>query len=115
VTQQPVPPGGQFVYEFVPKDAGTFWFHPHIRSSEEVERGLFGVLVVEDRAPPPYSREVVWVVDDWRLGPDGRDRPELQHAPRPGARRPLGNVVTVNGRRRGARRAARRSASGSGS
>jgi len=98
VTQQPVPPGGQFVYEFVPKDAGTFWFHPHIRSSEEVERGLFGVLVVEDRAPPPYTRDVVWVVDDWRLGPDGEIDPnfntphDLAHDGR------WGNVVTVNGR-----------------
>jgi FtsP/CotA-like multicopper oxidase with cupredoxin domain len=90
VTQEPVPPNGSFVYEFVPKDAGTFWFHPHIRSSEQVERGLFGVLVVEDREPPPYARDVVWVVDDWRLGPGRRDRPELQHAARPRPRRPLG-------------------------
>jgi FtsP/CotA-like multicopper oxidase with cupredoxin domain len=98
VTQPPVPPGGRFVYEFVPKDPGTFWFHPHIRSSEQVERGLFGVLVVEDREPPPYSRDVVWVVDDWRLGADGEIDPhfntphDLAHDGR------WGNVVTVNGR-----------------
>ena len=49
VTQPPVEPGGTFVYEFTPKDAGTFWFHPHVRSSEQVERGLYGVLIVEDR------------------------------------------------------------------
>ncbi|HHH31414.1 MAG TPA: hypothetical protein ENK57_24125, partial [Polyangiaceae bacterium] len=46
VTQDPVPPGGDFTYRFTPKDAGTFWFHPHIRTSEQVERGLYGVLVV---------------------------------------------------------------------
>jgi len=98
VTQLPVPPGGRFVYEFVPKDAGTFWFHPHIRSSEQVERGLFGVLVVEDREPAAYSRDVVWVVDDWRLGRDGQIDPsfntphDLAHDGR------WGNVVTVNGR-----------------
>jgi len=46
VTQPPVQPGDSFVYEFTPKDAGTFWFHPHLRSSEQVERGLFGVLIV---------------------------------------------------------------------
>src|SRR5262245_14759699 len=62
VTQPPVLPGEQFVYEFTPKDAGTFWFHPHLRSSEQIERGLFGVLVVEDADPPPYSRDVVWVL-----------------------------------------------------
>lgn len=98
VTQPPVPPGGRFVYEFVPKDAGTFWFHPHIRSSEQVERGLFGVLVVDDPEPPPYSRDVVWVVDDWRLASDGQIDPrfntphDLAHDGR------WGNVVTVNGR-----------------
>src|SRR5258708_7057549 len=61
VTQPAIQPGESFVYEFTPKDAGTFWFHPHLRSSEQIERGLFGVLVVEDRLPRPYSRDVVWV------------------------------------------------------
>jgi FtsP/CotA-like multicopper oxidase with cupredoxin domain len=59
VTQPPVEPGGTFVYEFAPKDAGTFWFHPHIRSSEQVERGLFGVLIVEEPDPPPFSGDEV--------------------------------------------------------
>src|SRR3954469_23073543 len=67
ITQKPVQPGETFVYEFTPKDAGTFWFHPHVRASEQVERGLYGVLVVEDVAPPPYSRDLVWVVDDFLL------------------------------------------------
>ncbi len=37
VTQEPVKPGESFTYEFTPKDAGTFWFHPHVRSSEQIE------------------------------------------------------------------------------
>lgn len=98
VTQPPVRPGQSFVYEFVLKDAGTFWFHPHLRSSEQVERGLFGVLVVEDRKPATYTRDLVWVLDDWRLGTDGQIDPrfntrgDLMHDGR------WGNVVTVNGR-----------------
>jgi FtsP/CotA-like multicopper oxidase with cupredoxin domain len=55
VTQPPVPPAGEFVYEFTPKDAGTFWFHPHVRASEQVERGLYGVLVVEDASPGVFA------------------------------------------------------------
>jgi FtsP/CotA-like multicopper oxidase with cupredoxin domain len=53
--------------------------------------------VVEDRAPLPYSRDVVWVLDDWLLGRDGEIVPEfntrhdLAHDGR------WGNVVTVNG------------------
>ncbi len=98
VTQPPVKPGETFVYDFVPKDAGTFWFHPHLRSSEQVERGLFGVLIVEDAEPLPYTRDAVWVLDDWRLGRDGAIDPnfvtrhDLMHDGR------WGNVVTVNGR-----------------
>jgi FtsP/CotA-like multicopper oxidase with cupredoxin domain len=97
VTQPPVQPGESFVYDFVPKDAGTFWFHPHLRSSEQVERGLYGVLIVRDQKPPPFTRDVVWVLDDWRLGPDGEIDPrfntlgDLMHDGR------WGNVVTVNG------------------
>lgn len=98
VTQPPVRPGETFVYEFVPKDAGTFWFHPHLRSSEQVERGLFGILIVEDRATVPYTRDTIWLLDDWRLGADGQVDPrfntpgDLMHDGR------WGNVVTVNGR-----------------
>ena len=81
VTQHPVQPGGTFVYEFTPKDAGTFWFHPHVRGSEQVERGLYGVLVVEDRQPPPFSREVAWVLDDWLLTPAHEIATELRLPP----------------------------------
>ncbi|MCY1077861.1 multicopper oxidase family protein [Archangium lansingense] len=97
-TQPPVQPGETFVYEFTPKDAGTFWFHPHVRSSEQVERGLYGVLIVEDVEPPPYSRDVVWVIDDWLLDetrqifPRFNTRHDLAHDGR------WGNVITVNGR-----------------
>ena len=97
VTQPPIEPGETFVYEFTPKDAGTFWFHPHLRSSEQIERGLFGVLVVEDPDPPPWSRDVVWVLDDWLLTrtgeifPEFNTRHDLAHDGR------WGNVVTVNG------------------
>jgi len=98
VTQPPVQPGETFVYEFTPKDAGTFWFHPHLRSSEQIERGLFGALIVEDTEPPPYSRDELWVLDDWLLTQEGAIFPEfntrhdLAHDGR------WGNVITVNGR-----------------
>ena len=98
MTQPPVEPGGTFTYEFTPKDAGTFWFHPHVRSSEQVERGLYGALIVDDRAPPPYTQDVMWILDDWLLGRDGQIAPQfntphdLSHDGR------WGNVITVNAR-----------------
>ncbi len=98
VTQPPIQPGETFVYEFTPKDAGTFWFHPHLRSSEQIERGLFATLIVDDREPRPYTRDVLWVLDDWLLSdrgeifPQFNTRHDLAHDGR------WGNVVTVNGR-----------------
>jgi FtsP/CotA-like multicopper oxidase with cupredoxin domain len=95
-TQPPVAPGETFIYEFTPKDAGTFWFHPHLRSSEQVERGLYGVLIVDDAHPLPYSRDAVWVLDDWLRDERGQiieqfNTPrDLMHDGR------WGNFVTVN-------------------
>ncbi len=93
-----IEPGGSFVYEFTPKDAGTFWYHPHHRSSEQVERGLYGVLVVQDATPPAYQKDVVWILDDWLLTPGRQVDPrfntmhDLAHDGR------WGNVITVSGR-----------------
>ena len=93
-----IEPGGSFIYEFAPKDAGTFWYHPHHRSSEQVERGLYGVLIVEDTKPPAYQRDIVWVLDDWLLTPDRQVVPsfntmhDLAHDGR------WGNLITINGR-----------------
>ena len=103
LTQDPVPPGGAFAYEFAVPDAGTFWYHPHARGFEQVARGLHGALIVEEREPPPtIDRDATWVLGDWRLLEDasvsddfGR-RHDLVHAGR------IGNTATVNGRVRDA-------------
>jgi len=98
VTQDPIQPGESFVYEFTPKDAGTYWFHPHVRSSEQIEKGLYGVIVVEDSSEPAYSQDMAWVVDDWRLRNDGtldenfNTSHDLVHDGR------WGNLITVNGK-----------------
>ncbi len=52
VTQDAVRPGGSHVYRFRAKQAGTFWYHTHQASSEEVRRGLFGAFVIEPAREP---------------------------------------------------------------
>jgi len=96
ITQPPVPPGGTFVYEFTPKDAGTFWFHPHLRASEQVERGLYGVLVVEDARPPAYSRDLVWVLDDWLIDTTGQISPHFNTRHDLAMDGRWGNAITIN-------------------
>jgi FtsP/CotA-like multicopper oxidase with cupredoxin domain len=52
VTQDAVLPGESFVYRFVADQAGTYWYHSHQVSHEQVRRGLLGALVVEDSPEP---------------------------------------------------------------
>ena len=98
VTQAPIGAnGGRFVYEFDLPDAGTFWYHPHLGSPEQVGRGLYGALIVEEREPPVIDRDLVWILSDWRLDREARivenfgNPMDASHAGR------IGNTVTVNG------------------
>ncbi|WP_238010971.1 multicopper oxidase family protein [Dactylosporangium sp. AC04546] len=52
VTQDAVRPGAEHVYRFVAPAPGTFWYHSHQVSHEQVARGLFGALVVLPADPP---------------------------------------------------------------
>lgn len=67
ITQPGVPPGGSFDYAFKVPDAGLFWYHPHMNSEKQIAKGLFGAIVVEEEAPPPVDREVIWTLFDWGL------------------------------------------------
>jgi FtsP/CotA-like multicopper oxidase with cupredoxin domain len=98
VTQPPIAAnGGRFTYEFDLPDAGTYWYHPHLGSPEQVGRGLYGALIVEERNPPAVDRDLVWVLSDWRLDRQARVTDDFMsfmdasHAGR------IGNTVTVNG------------------
>src|SRR5690242_15126823 len=44
--QRPIQPGETFTYRFTPPDAGTFWYHPHLNEPEQLEKGLYGALIV---------------------------------------------------------------------
>ena len=70
--QPPIPPGGTFTYDFTVPDAGTFWFHPHFLSIEQIERGLYGAILVVGDKEPKFSAERVFVLDDIRLDPDNQ-------------------------------------------
>jgi len=64
ITQKPIKAGGGFQYEFTVPDPGTYFYHPH--SGVQLDRGLYGVLVVDDPAEPgDYDEEWIVVLDDW--------------------------------------------------
>lgn len=98
LTQEPVEPGDSFDYVFKPPDAGTFWYHPHIRSAEQVDRGLYGALIVEEKEHPEGLFDVLMVLDDWWLLDSGviddSTFGNLMIAAHAGR---MGNWFTVNG------------------
>ncbi|QEN86758.1 multicopper oxidase family protein [Labrys sp. KNU-23] len=77
LTQQAVKPGDGFDYTFTPPDAGTFWYHPPAfgPSLTQGAAGLYGVLVVDEDEPPAVDSDLILVIDDWHIGPDGQILP----------------------------------------
>lgn len=59
-SQEPVPGGESFLYEFQAKPAGTHWYHCHVDALHHIDMGMYGTLVFEDPEDP------------WRVGgPNG--------------------------------------------
>lgn len=98
LTQEAVAPGASFDIDFVAPDAGTYWYHSHNRSVEQVARGLYGALVVEKPDAPEVDRDEVRILDNWFLNPDTAQidpnvtsRHDRSHAGR------VGNFIATNG------------------
>ncbi len=100
LTQDAVLPGETFEYDFVVPDVGTYWYHAHTKTWNQVARGLYGVLIVEDDDEVfDDDHDITLVLDDWRLGQDGTldilslgSTVDWSHEGR------LGNWLTVNGK-----------------
>jgi FtsP/CotA-like multicopper oxidase with cupredoxin domain len=95
LTQLPIGVGEDFAYDLTPKDAGTFWFHPHCNTLEQIARGLAGVVVVQGPDDAHYDADEVIQLRDFRLGADGQfiDFTKPRNAARGGT---LGTVTTAN-------------------
>jgi FtsP/CotA-like multicopper oxidase with cupredoxin domain len=99
VTQNPVPPGGDYTYTIRFPDAGIYWYHPHVREDIEQSLGLVGNMLVD--APeadyyPPANQEQALVLSDLlmqrdTLIPYGREASDFALMGR------VGNVLLVNG------------------
>ena len=97
LTQTAIEPDAVFEYDFRLPDAGTYWYHSHSRSYEQVARGLHGPLIIDEVNPPEVDADELLVLDDWRLVGEGAiaDGFGAVHDKAHGGR--IGNWVTVNG------------------
>ncbi len=72
LTQPPVQAGESFVYDFVVPDAGTFWYHPHINSLEQLGKGMVGLLIVEEKQAPGFDADLPLILKKWHLDEAGQ-------------------------------------------
>ena len=97
LTQVPIKPGENFTYAFTPPDAGTFWYHPHVNSLQQIGRGLAGLVIVEEQAAVAVDRDIAWLLQDWRLTDADQIAPGFGSMMDAAMSGRIGNLVTING------------------
>jgi FtsP/CotA-like multicopper oxidase with cupredoxin domain len=70
--QKLIQPGEEFEYRFKVPDAGTFWYHSHANETVQLERGMYGALVVTDDFEPRTDADRVFMIDDMKLTADNQ-------------------------------------------
>jgi FtsP/CotA-like multicopper oxidase with cupredoxin domain len=68
--QRAIQAGESFTYRFEVPDAGTFWYHSHQNETEQMERGMYGALIVEENSRIVTDAERVLMIDDMKLAND---------------------------------------------
>jgi FtsP/CotA-like multicopper oxidase with cupredoxin domain len=69
VTQDAIPPGGSFTYEFTLRQNGTFFYHTHGAMQEAL--GLVGLFIVHPKSAhsPPVDKDFALVLQEWAILP----------------------------------------------
>ena len=98
LTQPPIEPGDTFIYKFPVNSPGTFWYHAHNKSWEQVSRGLYGPLIVKEKSKTSFDKDITLVADDWRLNKNNQfDEKSLGSLMDWSHQGRLGNWLTING------------------
>ena len=68
--QDPVAPGGRFVYEFTLNQHGTFFYHSHFAMQEMM--GMLGMFIMHPAEPltPRVDRDFGIILQEWALLPN---------------------------------------------
>ncbi|MBM7647844.1 FtsP/CotA-like multicopper oxidase with cupredoxin domain [Bacillus ectoiniformans] len=69
VTMNAVQPGKTFTYEFTAAVPGTYWYHSHQESVNQIDKGLYGTLIVEENQEKA-DRDYTLVLDEWISNPE---------------------------------------------
>ncbi len=98
LTQKPVMPGETFDYRFKLRDSGLYLYRPFVApfTSEQMARGLYGLLIVDEASPPEVDRDFALLVDDWRLDNEGMLIGDFGNPADVGGAGRLGSLITAN-------------------
>ena len=76
LTQDYIPPGKTFKYEFTLTKPGTFMYHPHFDEMTQIAFGMVGMVVVHPKEPPARRvRDFSLMIHEWKV-PIGAARPD---------------------------------------
>jgi FtsP/CotA-like multicopper oxidase with cupredoxin domain len=71
ITQEPIPVGGSFTYEFTARTTGSHMYHSHHNASDQVGRGLLGAFIVQPKDTAQRyenlygaTQDIVWISND---------------------------------------------------
>jgi FtsP/CotA-like multicopper oxidase with cupredoxin domain len=69
LTQDPIPPHGNFVYEFQVHQNGTFFYHSHGAMQEGM--GMVGLFIIHPKTAwtPPVDRDFGLIIQEWAILP----------------------------------------------
>lgn len=89
ISQDLIPPGGRFTYEFTLHQHGTFFYHSH-RPMQQM-MGMIGLFIVHPKTPyePRVDRDFAWILQEWAALPSN---------PVPNSLAMEFNWLTMNGR-----------------
>jgi FtsP/CotA-like multicopper oxidase with cupredoxin domain len=98
--QKPIESGEVFEYRFVVPDAGTFWYHSHANETVQLEKGMYGALIVGDLTDPVFDGEKIFMIDDMKLNSENEFTKPSWFVPRIVERHDgrEGNTLLINGK-----------------
>ena len=70
ISQDPIPPGGQFTYEFTLHQAGTYFYHSHMAMQEMM--GMLGAFIMHPQKPytPRVDKDFVMLLQEYAVLPN---------------------------------------------
>jgi manganese oxidase len=70
IVQDPIPPGGRFVYEFTLHQEGTYFYHSHMAMQEMM--GMIGAFIMHPKKPyqPSVNKDFAIILQEYAVLPN---------------------------------------------